>query len=78
MPPHDAPVLPCPQHAALALDIAEIKTALDAINGKLGTGTVNFATISLRLRAIEAIVYGTCGVIGLSVLGALCVLLVRS
>ena len=77
MPPHEM-LTPCPQHSALASDIADIKAALTTIDAKLGDGTVTFATLSLRLRAIEAIVYGTCGVIGLSVLGALCVLLVHS
>jgi hypothetical protein len=54
-----------------------IEDSLEDIRDKLGNGSSTFASISLRLKMIELIVYTGCGVTLLAVLGALIYLVVK-
>ncbi len=49
----------------------------DAFADLLATGKQTFATMELRLRALEIIVYGACGMALVSVLGAALYFFVR-
>lgn len=51
----------CPAHAALAEDLAEIKSKLQTVLDRLGGGDVTFATLTLRVQFLERLVYGAAG-----------------
>jgi hypothetical protein len=57
---------PCPEHN-------EIKDGIKEILRRLGSGDVNFATIEIRMRNLELIVYGAIGIaltgLAVSILG---------
>jgi hypothetical protein len=64
---------------ALTLDerLGHIETTLAKLVESLGAGATSFATLGLRVRILEIIVYGACG-LGLTALaGALIALVVR-
>lgn len=52
----------CSEHAALIEKLNDIKDDTKEIRERMGKGDVSFARLYLRLRALEAIVYGACGI----------------
>lgn len=55
-----APGEQCKNHAET---VSEIHEKLDRILEKLGEGRVNFATLALRIKIVESVVYGGVAVI---------------
>jgi hypothetical protein len=62
---------PCPEHAGIKSGIDEIQLDMKEVLRRLGTGDVNFATIEIRIKNLELIVYGAVGVALLSLATAL-------
>ncbi len=50
----------------------------DSINKTLGDGSTNFATIEIRLKILELVVYSGIGLVLTGVLGALLFLVIKS
>lgn len=50
---------PCQQHQTMVDTLRNFEKKLDKILERIGTGDVNFATISVRLKFLEALVYGS-------------------
>lgn len=48
----------CQQHQTMMDSIKNFDKKLDEILKRLGNGDVNFATISLRIKLLEIVVYG--------------------
>lgn len=65
----------CVHHAFLAKSLAKMGADVAVILKCLGDGKVNFATLSLRVRILEMIVYGGVGLaltgVGVGVLAVL-------
>lgn len=61
--------------------VTGIKETLDqdigAVREELGTGARHFALLNLRVRALEIVVYGGCGVVLIAVLSSLIILVLR-
>lgn len=53
---------PCPEHAGIKDGIDELQADMKEILRRLGSGDVNFATIEIRIKQLEAIVYGAIGI----------------
>ncbi len=64
-----------PDHDDGSLTPAE---RLASIEKKLDTILESYASVPIRLRALETVVYGGCGVCLLAVLGAVVTLVIRS
>ncbi len=56
----------------------DIEGVLEEIREQMTQGVKNFAVLGLRLRALEVIVYGGCGIVLVAVLSAILVLTIRS
>ena len=67
----------CPHHQPLADDIREIKSDCKEIKASLGDGKVNFATMQLRIQALEKVVYGAVGMSLAALLTALLTLVFK-
>ncbi len=61
----------CDRHQELAADIREIKEYLAVISEALGNGKINFATLGLRVRTLERIVFAGVGLLLLASAGAI-------
>ena len=61
-PPAPGPALECPGHECTQADaLARIDAKLDQVLERLAKGDTNFATLQLRVRALEVVVYGGVG-----------------
>ena len=71
----------CPQHDTVVTNISQRFDSIDAklktIDEKLGDGKISFATILLRVRALEVVVYGACSVGLLAIAGAIITMVVK-
>ena len=60
----------CPQHASLDSRLDKLQATLDAVLSRLGCGDVSLATISVRVRILELIVYGGVALALIAMIGA--------
>lgn len=75
---HDAYEI-TPTRGVKTLDdrLEAMEATLEHIVKTLGVGATSFATIALRVRILEIIVYGACGLGLTSIAGALIFLVIR-
>lgn len=59
----------CPEHKSLADKVDEIHVDVKAILLAISRGDTTFATIVLRLKILELVVYGGVGLVLLTVAG---------
>ena len=67
----------CVWHDDLAEGLKEANGKLDKLVARLGSGDVVFGNLRTRLKLIEVIVYGACGVIGAAVIVAVLALALK-
>lgn len=60
---------PCEHHDPLTADIGEIKADVKSIKEKMSSGATTFATLDLRLKHVERVVYTAVTIALLAVLG---------
>lgn len=55
-----------------------IEALLRTLTDRIAEGNTQFATLNLRVRALEVIVYGACGLALLGIAGAIIALVVKA
>ena len=63
--------LTCHNHGAMHSDIKDIKRCTMTIEKSLSDGKTEFALLKQRMTLVEQIVFSACGLILISVLGAI-------
>jgi len=68
----------CASHAVIAEATKSMGAKLDIIISRLGDGQTNFATLELRVKWLERIVYGAVALILMAVCGGVLALLLKA
>lgn len=68
---------PCQQHQSMVDSLKKFEGKLDEILKRMGSGDVNFATIEVRLKFLEALVYGSLATSASALLVALLRLIIK-
>lgn len=80
MTDHEHETTRVPRAGTLTIDerLEAIEKLLQSLVDKLAAGQTKFATIQLRLLALEIVVYGACGLGLMGLAGALVALVLRT